>query len=194
MLPQDERKEGLIVEIADVLFARNRATGYLGSGGAIRMLGRGVSCTLTDSVLFTLNTANLDGGGVHLSELISANISAASFIGNEALNGGGAALFVLVRSRPFEASISYLWFFAPVDSATACCEDESARYRHKVPLQSWSIRQPRRRVRRRHRSGIRRHIQSLQFQGQRWRTWSWRRNLRHQWLSYQNRILGLREE
>ena len=63
----------------------------------MRIQGRGIRCTLTDSVLFTLNSANFDGGGIHISESSSTNISGASFVGNEAVNGGGAALFILVR-------------------------------------------------------------------------------------------------
>ena len=63
----------------------------------MRVQGKNVRCTMTESVSFTLNTADLDGGGMHISNQATANISGASFVGNEAFNGGGAALYILVR-------------------------------------------------------------------------------------------------
>ena len=51
---------------------------------------------MQDLVSFTLNKAYLDGGGMYISSQTFANISDAYFVGNEALNGGGAALFILV--------------------------------------------------------------------------------------------------
>ena len=62
----------------------------------MRIQGRGIRCTLTDSVLFTLNSADFDGGAMHVSESSSTTIRQATFVGNEAMNGGGAALSVLV--------------------------------------------------------------------------------------------------
>ena len=91
-----EGNELLDIKISNTIFAQNEAKGYLGSGGGIRLQGKNVSCTITDSVSFTLNTADLDGGGMHISNQATADINGSSFVGNEASNGGGAALFILV--------------------------------------------------------------------------------------------------
>ena len=64
----------------------------------MRIQGRGVNCRICDSVSFALNTADFNGGGMHISNQAFANISNASFVGNEAFNGGGGALYILVRS------------------------------------------------------------------------------------------------
>ena len=87
----------LDVAISSTLFARNRARGYFGTGGGIRLQGRGIRCSLRESVLFSHNVANLDGGGMYLLDQASSDIKSATFVGNEALNGGGAAIYVLVR-------------------------------------------------------------------------------------------------
>ena len=95
---QDAKNNELLdIKISNTIFAENEAKGYLGSGGGMRVQGKSVRCTMIDSVSFTLNTADLDGGGIHISNQATADISDASFVGNEALNGGGAALFILVR-------------------------------------------------------------------------------------------------
>ena len=88
---------GLRIEVSNILFAQNEARGFLGSGGGMRIQGRGVSAAIYDSVSFALNKAHLDGGGMHISNEAFAYILNASFVGNEALNGGGAALYILVR-------------------------------------------------------------------------------------------------
>ena len=84
------------IEISNSVFGRNRASGYAASGGGICLQGRGVRCALTESVSFTMNSARLDGGAMHISDQASTTIHKATFVGNEAMNGGGAALFVLV--------------------------------------------------------------------------------------------------
>ena len=85
------------VAISNSLFARNRASGYLAAGGGIRLQGRDVRCSLRESVAFSHNVADLDGGGMYLLDQASCDIESATFVGNEALNGGGAAIYVLVR-------------------------------------------------------------------------------------------------
>ena len=88
----------MTIDVSDSLFVRNQATGYISSGGAIRIKGTGMRCSITDSVVFALNTAEFDGGGIYVSDQATVTINGASFIANEALNGGGAALFVMVGS------------------------------------------------------------------------------------------------
>ena len=93
---QDLRKDVVNdIQISNSVFARNRASGYGASGGGICLQGRGIRCALTDSS-FTMNSARLDGGAMHVSDQASTTIRQATFVGNEAMNGGGAALFVLV--------------------------------------------------------------------------------------------------
>ena len=86
------------IDVSVSLFVRNQANGYTSSGGGIRINGSGVRCSITDSVVFALNTAEFDGGGMYISHQATVDISGASFVANEALNGGGAALFMLVAS------------------------------------------------------------------------------------------------
>ena len=95
------------IAISSTLFARNRARGYFGTGGGIRLQGRGIRCSLRKSVLFSHNVANLDGGGMYLLDQASSDIKSATFVGNEALNGGGAAIYVLVRYIPCRCLVPY---------------------------------------------------------------------------------------
>ena len=95
-LPQDLRKKGVDIEVSSSIFARNRASGYGASGGGMRLQGKGVRCTLSSSVTFALNSAQLDGGAMHISDQASTTIRHTTFVGNEAMVGGGAAVFILV--------------------------------------------------------------------------------------------------
>ena len=47
--------------------------------------------------MFALNQAELDGGGMHVSDVGSLNIKATTFVGNEAAAGGGAAMTIVVN-------------------------------------------------------------------------------------------------
>lgn len=58
-------------------------------------------CVLDNGVSFISNHAELDGGAVHISNVLSMIVREASFIGNEAHQGGAAALYVVVSSSPF---------------------------------------------------------------------------------------------
>lgn len=55
-------------------------------------------CVLDRGVSFTSNFAELDGGAVHISNVLSMRVRESSFIGNEVHQGGAAALYVIVSS------------------------------------------------------------------------------------------------
>ena len=153
------------IAISNSVFGRNRASGYATSGGGICLQGRGVRCSLTESVSFTMNSARLNGGAMHISDQASTTIHNATFVGNEAMNGGGAALFVLVslcseirhRRRPV-GGIAVLRAQQGFDLERHCD-------RYEVPLQPSPVQQSRRRMRRRRRLWIERHREPLQLQG-----------------------------
>ena len=46
--------------------------------------------------MFALNQAELDGGGMHVSDVDSLSVKATTFVGNEAASGGGAAMTIVV--------------------------------------------------------------------------------------------------
>ena len=83
--------------ISATLFLRNAARNYLGSGGAVRIRGEDVWCDVFDSTIFSLNEAELDGGGMHASDIAGLHVGDTTFVGNEVRLGGGAAFSVLVR-------------------------------------------------------------------------------------------------
>ena len=88
-----------MIQIAATLFLRNVARNYLGSGGGLRVRGENVTCNVSDSTIFALNRAELDGGGMQVSDVDSLNIETTTFVGNEATSGGGAAMTIVVGRR-----------------------------------------------------------------------------------------------
>eukprot|EP00210_Caulerpa_lentillifera_P003725 g3558.t1 len=92
---QNSMNEDLDIQISNTIFSKNAATNQLGSGGAIRLDGSGIKCNIDRSVNFVSNVAELDGAAIHISDGPEVNISESSFIGNEAREGGGSALFIL---------------------------------------------------------------------------------------------------
>eukprot|EP00210_Caulerpa_lentillifera_P008407 g8019.t1 len=83
------------VLISNTIFSRNAARNQLGSGGAIRVHGLGVRCTIHRGTSFSSNHAEFDGGAIHVSNVPSMLIQDASFVGNDVLSGGAAALFLV---------------------------------------------------------------------------------------------------
>ena len=86
-----------VLLIRSALFSGNFAHNYLGSGGGLRVGGVNVSCVVSDSTIFSLNRAELNGAGMHVSGVASLHVSRTVFIGNQAVNGGSAALSVQAR-------------------------------------------------------------------------------------------------
>eukprot|EP00210_Caulerpa_lentillifera_P003717 g3550.t1 len=86
---------GLDIHISNTLFSQNVASNQLGSGGAIRLQGIGVHCVMDHGVSFTLNHAKFDGGAIHVTNVPLMILRHTSFIGNEVLNGGAAAMYVV---------------------------------------------------------------------------------------------------
>lgn len=84
------------VEITYTLFSRNKASQYLGSGGGLRIEGESMNCTMSKSVAFSSNIAELNGGAVFASAGTRLRIIDASFVGNEVAAGSSAALFAVV--------------------------------------------------------------------------------------------------
>ena len=60
------------------------------------MQGENVACNVSDSTIFALNQAELDGGGMHVSDVDSLSVRNVMFAGNEAASGGGAAMTIVV--------------------------------------------------------------------------------------------------
>ena len=84
------------VVITRTLFSRNHALSYMGSGGAIRLIGQNLTCNVSDSVM-VLNTAELDGGGIYIGLGPRVRVNGVSFVGNEVFRGGAPAIFAVVR-------------------------------------------------------------------------------------------------
>jgi len=95
-LCQNSTSGGLQIHISRTLFSKNAARNTLGSGGAIRLQGIGIHCVLEDGVSFTSNHAEFDGGAVHVSNVPSMIVRDTTFLGNEVIQGGAAALYVVV--------------------------------------------------------------------------------------------------
>eukprot|EP00210_Caulerpa_lentillifera_P003723 g3556.t1 len=92
---QNSMNEDLDIQIYNTIFSKNSATSQLGSGGAIRLQGPRITCNIERGVSFISNVAELDGAAIHISDGPEVNISESSFVGNEAREGGGSALFIL---------------------------------------------------------------------------------------------------
>eukprot|EP00210_Caulerpa_lentillifera_P003655 g3489.t1 len=90
--------EDLDVYISNTMFSKNVAKNHLGSGGAINLQGSRITCNMNGGVSFISNVAELDGGAIHVFEGLAVNISDAFFVGNEAQQGGGAALYAVSSS------------------------------------------------------------------------------------------------
>eukprot|EP00210_Caulerpa_lentillifera_P003722 g3555.t1 len=87
---QNSMNENLDIQISNTIFSKNAATNQLGSGGAIRLHGSSITCSIERGVSFISNVAELDGAAIHVSDGPEVNISEAFFIGNEVREGGAA--------------------------------------------------------------------------------------------------------
>lgn len=108
------------------MFSKNAAKNHLGSGGAIRFEGSGITCRIANGSSFISNVAELDGGAIHLSDGLAMNITDVFFLGNEVRQGAGAAIYAVVGFhyspvRCLDISCS-LPFKAVKLERSCCCE------------------------------------------------------------------------
>eukprot|EP00210_Caulerpa_lentillifera_P003724 g3557.t1 len=110
---QNSMNKNLDIQISNTIFSKNAATNQLGSGGAIRLHGSRITCNIERGVSFISNVAELDGAAIHISDGPEVNISAASFVGNEVYQGGGAAIYA---SSVDHGSITYAMIIRMISS------------------------------------------------------------------------------
>jgi len=96
---QDANEGSLRLNISSSTFSRNLADNYIGAGGALRIEGTMLECNVVDGVYFVMNKAYFRGGAVYVGLETKVRIEDATFVANEAINGGAGAIFALVSKQ-----------------------------------------------------------------------------------------------